>query len=87
MPNIKSAEKRMRSDAKKRAHNHSVKSELKTLSRKLSSLGKENVSEAKNLTRALVSKYDKAVQMGVIPQGRASRRKSRIQAFVNKLTR
>lgn len=75
----------MRSDAKKRAHNNSVKAELKTLSRKLSDFGKENLTQAKDLARTLVSKYDKAVKMGVIPRGRADRRKSRISQFVNKL--
>ncbi|MBI4970903.1 MAG: 30S ribosomal protein S20 [Candidatus Omnitrophica bacterium] len=85
MPNIKSAEKRMRSDAKKRHFNQSHISELKTMSKKLAEFGKENAKEAKELAQALLVKYDKAVKMGVIPRGRADRRKSRISVFVNKL--
>jgi len=85
MPNIKSAAKRMKSDLKKRLHNQSVKSELKTLSKKLGVLGKENPTQVKELAHTLTVKYDKAVKMGVIPRGRADRRKSRISLFVNRL--
>lgn len=75
----------MRSDLKKRLHNQSVKSELKSLSKKLSLFGKENLTQAKELAHNLVIKYDKAVKMGIIPRGRADRRKSRITIFVNRL--
>ena len=85
MPNIASAAKRVRSDAKKRAHNQSVVSELKTLSKKLAAHTKENLAEAKKLSQTLLVKYDKAVKMGIIPRGRADRRKSRVSLFVNKL--
>ncbi len=85
MPNIKSAEKRMRSDAKKHLHNQSVISELRTLSRRLAALTSENASQAKELAHKLTSKYDKAVKMGAVHKGQANRRKSRISRFVNKL--
>lgn len=84
MPNIASAAKRIRSDAKKRAKNQAVISELKTMSKKLASLAPEP-EKAKTLAATLVAKYDQAVTSGVIPRGRADRRKSRISAFLAKI--
>ena len=84
MPNIKSAIKRMRSDAKKRDRNQAAISEIHTLSRKLAQLSEEP-AKAKELAGELVSCYDKAVGRGIIPRGRADRRKSRIAHFLVKL--
>ncbi len=84
MPNIRSAAKRIRSDAKKRAKNMAVLSELKSLSKKLAQLGSEP-EKAQVLASTLIARYDRAVTKGVIPHGRADRRKSRIQHFVAKL--
>ena len=81
MPNIASAAKRIRSDARKRAKNQAVLSELKTLSKKLSQLEKDPV-KAKATAEQLVTCYDRAVTKGVIPRGRADRRKSRIAQFL-----
>jgi small subunit ribosomal protein S20 len=86
MPNIKSAMKRMRSDAKKRARNQATVSELKTLSKKLLALSSEP-AKAKEAGQALISRYDRAVSKGAIPRGRADRRKSRISAFLAKLSK
>ncbi len=77
--------KRMRSDAKKRARNQAAISELKTLSKKLASA--TEASKAKEIAQSLVSRYDRAVSRGIIPRGRASRRKSRIAQFVAKLSK
>ena len=77
MPNIRSAAKRIRSDAKKREKNLAVLSELKSLSKKLAQLASEP-EKAKAVGAVLVGRYDRAVTKGVIPQGRANRRKSRI---------
>jgi len=84
MPNIASAAKRIRSDAKKRAKNQAVVSELKTMSKKLAQLATEP-EKAKALAATLTAHYDRAVSSGVIPRGRADRRKSRITAFLAKL--
>lgn len=84
MPNIKSAEKRMRSDAKKRERNQVALSEIKTLDSKLQKLsGKPE--EAKEVAAKLVSKYDKAVVRGILPRSRADRKKSRIAAFIARI--
>ncbi len=85
MPNIKSAMKRMRSDAKKEARNQATLSELKTLTKKLNAASEP--AKAKEAAADLVSCYDKAVTKGVIPRGRADRRKSRIAHFVAKLSK
>lgn len=86
MPNIKSAMKRMRSDAKKEARNQATLSQLKTLSKKLTQAATEP-AKAKEVALKLVSCYDKAVTNGAIPRGRADRRKSRIAHFVAKLSK
>lgn len=78
MPNLKSAEKRMRSDAKKHFWNQATLSELHTLSRKLADQVKTDPSAAREQARQLASKLDKAVSRGIIPHGRADRKKSRI---------
>ena len=71
----------MRSDAKKRATNQATLSELHTLSKKLAQLSAEP-AKAKEVAGELISRYDKAVVRGIIPRGRADRRKARIAAFV-----
>ena len=84
MPNIRSAAKRIRSDAKKREKNMAVLSELKSLSKKLTQLASEP-EKARSVAATLVSRYDHAVTKGVIPHGRANRRKSRIALFLAKI--
>lgn len=84
MPNLESPKKRMRSDAKKASRNQAAVSELKTLSQKLRTLaGKPE--EAKAFAQQVISRYDRAVSRGIIPRGRADRRKSRIARFLAQL--
>lgn len=82
MPNIKSAAKRMRSDTKKRLKNQATLSELHTLYRKLALQAKANPEQAKVEARDLVSRLDKAVTRGIIPHGRADRKKARIAKLI-----
>lgn len=84
MPNIRSAAKRIRSDAKKSAKNMAVLSELKSLSKKLSQLASDP-EKAGTTASILAARYDRAVTKGVIPRGRADRKKSRIALFLAKL--
>ena len=77
MPNIKSAIKRMRSDAKKQEKNQTAISELKTLEKTLRS-SLQDAAKTKEYAERLVSRYDRAVTRGIIPRGRADRKKSRI---------
>ncbi len=83
MPNIASAKKRMRSDARKRETNQATISELKTLRKKLLLL--QDPEKAKEFARSVISHYDKAVSRGIIPRGRADRSKSRIEKFLASL--
>ena len=75
----------MRSDAKKAALNLAVISELRKLDHRLRRLA-DNPEEAKKLAVRAVSRYDRAVSRGIIPRGRADRKKSRIAAFVAHLS-
>ena len=81
MPNIRSAKKRMRSDAKKHATNQATISELKTLTQKLKGLASDP-AKAKEFAPHVISRYDRAVSRGIIPRGRADRKKSRITKFL-----
>lgn len=83
MPNIRCAAKRMRSDAKKRQKNQATLSELHTLYRKLALESKSNPEQAKTEVRELISKLDKAVTRGIIPHGRADRKKARLAKLVS----
>jgi len=84
MPNIKSAMKRMRSDEKKQERNQATLAELKTLDQKMRKLASEP-KKAKDVAERLVSRYDRAVSRGIVPRGRADRKKSRIHFFLQKL--
>ncbi len=84
MPNIRSAKKRMRSDAKKKLTNQTALSELRTLDQKLRKLAPEP-AKAQEFARRVISRYDRAVSHGIIPKGRADRKKSRIGQFLGKL--
>ncbi len=86
MPITKSAFKRMRQDKKRRLRNLKVKSELKSLSKKLNlSLGAKRLDEAKALGAKLIAKLDKARSKGIIHKNTASRKKSRILSKLAKV--
>jgi small subunit ribosomal protein S20 len=86
MPNTKSAERRMRSSARKRAHNRSIKFRLHTLEKQyltLVSAGKKD--DAQQALRALSSAFDKAAKTGVMHEATADRKKSRLSIRLNSL--
>jgi len=68
MPNIRSAKKRLRQDEKKRVQNQSVKTRMKTETKKALT-GEVNTA---------FSAIDKAAAKGVIHRNAAARRKSRL---------
>ncbi|HTL55389.1 MAG TPA: 30S ribosomal protein S20 [Candidatus Limnocylindrales bacterium] len=79
MPNTKSAERRMRSSARKRLHNRSVKSRLHTLERGyLQLLGAGKKEDAAKAFRQISSAFDKAAKAGVVHRAQADRKKSRL---------
>ena len=79
MANTKSAERRMRSSARKNLHNRSIKSRLHTLEQsylELLSAGKKD--DAVTQLRTLSSAFDKAAKSGVVHRATADRKKSRL---------
>ncbi len=79
MPNTKSAERRMRSTARRQLHNRTVKSRIKTLERKyLETLQTGKKDDATVAYRSMTSALDKAAKVGIIHWSKADRKKSRL---------
>jgi small subunit ribosomal protein S20 len=86
MPVIKSAKKRMRQNIVRRERNFPVRSEMKTLIKKVLSLAKEgNLDEAVKLMPMAYGIIDKAAKKNIIHENNAARKKSRIARAVNEL--
>jgi len=85
MPNNPSAEKRMRQEQKRRLHNRSVKSIVKTqITRARQAINSDTSDEAaEEAVRAAVSELDRAAKKGVIHRNNAARRKSRLMKQLN----
>jgi len=84
LPNIKSSERSVITDAKRRAENFAVKSTVKTVSRKLvESVSAGKADEAKALLTKASSTIDKAAAKGVIHKNAAARKKSRLARKIN----
>ncbi|HYG23003.1 MAG TPA: 30S ribosomal protein S20 [Verrucomicrobiae bacterium] len=84
MPNTKSAERRMRSSARKNLQNRRVKSRLHTLEKNYLALvtaGKKE--DAAKALRSVASAFDKAAKTGVVHKGTADRKKSRLSVRLN----
>lgn len=87
MPNIKSSIKRAKQNEKRRAHNASQKSALRTAIKKFeASLQGNDLEQAKALFIAAVKKIDKAASKGLIHKNAANRKKSRLQKKLNEFT-
>jgi small subunit ribosomal protein S20 len=82
MPNNPSAAKRMRQEKKRRLHNRSIKSLVKTQITKARQAIEEEV-DAEDAVRAAVSALDRAAKKGVIHPNNAARRKSRLMKQLN----
>jgi small subunit ribosomal protein S20 len=84
MPNTKSAERRMRSSARKHLQNQSIKSRLHTLETDYAKmLGAGKKEDAAKTLRLLSSALDKAAKTGVIHKAKANRSKSRLSVRLN----
>jgi small subunit ribosomal protein S20 len=86
MPNNASAEKRMRQEQKRRAHNRMVKSIVKTNVTKARQAITSGV-DSEAAVRAAISELDKAAKKGVIHRNNAARRKSRLMKQLNTLAK
>ena len=84
MANTKSAQKRVRSDERKRLRNLKVRSRVKTFIKKAEqSIGTSDEMTVEAIRQAC-SELDKAATKGVIHKNNAARRKSRLMAKFNK---
>ena len=78
MPNIKSAKKRLKQTAVRKAENLPAKTRVKTSRRKLfESFAEGNIETATADFRMYCSVMDKAVKQGIIKKNTAIRRKTR----------
>ena len=85
MPNTKSAERRMRSNARKHSRNVSAKSKVKTLEKSYLKLLKDGKNdEAAAALKVAVSALDKAVKAGAIKKETVDRKKSRLAIQLKK---
>lgn len=84
MANHKSAEKRVRQNAKRNLINRSNRSELRTQIKKLrAAVASADKTASTDLLGATVSKIDKAVNKGILHKNTASRYKARLTKHVN----
>ena len=86
MPNIKSAEKRVRIIKKKTLRNRMVKSSTKTAVKKFNKFLVSDVAAARKQLSATTSAFDKAVAKGGIHKNAANRKKSRLARALQKAT-
>ena len=84
MPNIKSAKKRMRSNAKKADVNTLITGSMKTAVKKFEKAAKEkNKEEAANTLNIAIQRIDKAMSSGLVHKNKAARLKSRLTKMKN----
>lgn len=79
MPNTKSAERRMRNNARKQLQNRSVKSRLGTLEQNfLTLVTASKKDDAAGAYKIISSALDKAAKTGALHKATANRKKSRL---------
>lgn len=86
MPNIKSAKKRVKTNAKKEIRNNDITSSMRTAIKKVEKEAKhgskESVAEKLNVA---TKKIDKACSSGLIHKNKAAREKSRLTKLKNNM--
>ena len=87
MANHKSALKRMRQNAKRRAYNRSYRSRARTFVKKARTAieTSKTPQTAIEATRAALSELDRIASKGIIHKRNAARRKSRLMQRLNKM--
>jgi len=86
MANHKSAEKRVRQNAKRKEINRSNRSKLRTSIKKLrTAVAGQNKNESTGLLNPTISLIDKAVNKGILHRNTAARYKSRLTRHVTEL--
>ena len=86
MANIKSAKKRILVSKKKEFRNKSIKSKVKTLTKKVEAAAAAgDKAEAEAALKVAISEISKAASKGVYHKNTASRKVSRMSLAVNKM--
>jgi small subunit ribosomal protein S20 len=86
MANIKSAKKRARQAEKRRAHNASMKSMLRTsLKKVVVAIESKNKAEAENALKLATPVLDRLAEKGYIHKNKAARHKSRLTNHIRAL--
>ena len=86
MANIKSAKKRILVSKKKEFRNKSIKSKVKTLTKKVeAAVAAGDKAEAEAALKVAISEISKAASKGVYHKNTAARKVSRLTLLVNKI--
>lgn len=83
MPTIKSAEKRLRQSRKRREHNQSIRSGIRTLFHRIEET--DSVEDAEELLQQLYARLDRAAGKDVIHPNKAARKKSQAARMVEEM--
>ncbi len=83
MPNTKSAEKRVRQERKRAAHNRAQRSRLKTAIKKVTQA--ESADEAQAALQESAALLDRFASRRLIHPNKAARKKSQLARHVNEL--
>lgn len=87
MPVIKSAKKRVETNEKRRSHNLTIKSAMRTAVKNFENQVKaNNVEDAKKAYTDAAEKLDKAARKGIIHKNKAARHKSQLAKQLNDLS-
>jgi len=78
MANLKSSQKDVRRTHRRAARNVGIKSQLKTLSKKVTALSSKNDPALVQAARVYVAALDKAVKSNVIHANKAARHKAQV---------
>lgn len=85
MPITSSAKKALRASFKKAEWNIARKEAVKSVTKKLKKLvGEKKIADAEKLLKDAYKAIDKAAKMDTLKKGTASRKKSRLAAFIKK---
>ena len=84
MPNTKSAEKRMRTNEIRAARNRAFRSRLRTALKRVRTAN--DSAEGATALREASSLLDRAARKRIIHPNKAARAKSRLSAFIGRLT-
>ncbi len=86
MPNIKSAKKRVRSNAKKEKVNTQITSSMRTAIKNVEKSAKAgNKEETQNKLNIATQRIDKAMKSGLVHKNKAARLKSRLTKLKNQV--